>query len=101
MLVDYVLPWIQRLHIAYPVDLFPFWKRDSIGELHLLEEEDTTEFKELAGAVQMNNDVHDQWGEKYSRPYSPRPGRPRIESKDLDPRMILCQDCCPLPEEHH
>jgi len=42
MLVDYILPWIKRLHTVCPVELFSFWKRDSIGELHLAEEEDRT-----------------------------------------------------------
>jgi len=63
-----------------------------------VEEEDRTEFDDWA--VEIKNDLHDWWEDKYSRPYSPLPRRGRFESMDPDPRMILCQDCCPLLEEH-
>ena len=55
ILIDHLLPYIQRLHVERPEELYPFRRDNIFGRLHLFYEEDQTEYKELTEAVKYSN----------------------------------------------
>jgi len=64
-----------------------------------VEEQDTTEFDDLAWVVVVSNDLYHWWKDKYSSPYTSTKRRERFQHKDPDPGSIYFCYCPPLQEE--
>jgi NLI interacting factor-like phosphatase len=63
ILIDHLLPWIQRLHLAKPQSLYSYRLDNLIGRWTLGEEPNSSEYMELVGAINESNSLYNEYQE--------------------------------------